>query len=64
MTHVTTTDTPYYLNGPQQGGPPNGTLKAGTQITVVENQGSYSIVRTQNGIKAHVAIDSFKPLTP
>ena len=63
MTHIITADTPYYLNGPQQARPSDGTLKAGTQITVVENQGSYSVVRTKDGIKAHVASNTFKPLS-
>jgi hypothetical protein len=64
MSHVITADTPYYLNGPQQARPPDGTLRAGTQITIVESQGSYSVVRTKDGMKAHVASDSFKPLSP
>jgi hypothetical protein len=63
MTHVMTTDTPYYLSGPQQAHPPDGTLKAGTQIIVVESQGSYSLVRTKDGVKGHVDNNSFKPLT-
>jgi hypothetical protein len=63
LTHVTTKDAPYYLSGPQQSSPPDGTLKAGTHITIVENKGSYSIVRTKDGIKAYVANDSFKALS-
>lgn len=58
----TTLDTPFYLDGPQQARPPDGTLTAGTRVTLVSAAGSYSQVILPDGRKAYVASDSLQPL--
>lgn len=62
LTHVIATETVYYKTGPQQGRPPDGTFKAGTKVTVIEKAGSYSLVRSGDGIEAYVASDALKKL--
>lgn len=49
FTHIITADTEYYTTGPQQARPPDGTLKAGTKVRVVEEAGSYCRVETEDG---------------
>jgi serpin B len=58
--HVIAADTAYYTTGPQQGRPPDGTFKAGTQVNVLKNAGSYTLVRSVDGIEAYVAEDVLK----
>ena len=58
--HVIAADTAYYTTGPQQGRPPDGTFKAGTQVNVLKNAGSYTLVRSADGIEAYVAEDVLK----
>ena len=53
-THVLKTDVVYYLGGPQQGAPPDGTLQAGTRVTLVRDEGSYSRVRTADGVECSI----------
>ena len=48
-------DAEYYLTGPQQASPPDGTFSAGTPVTVVRDAGSYSLVRSTDGIEAFVS---------
>jgi len=60
FSHVIAAETEYYTTGPQQGRPPDGTFQAGTKVSVVENAGSYSIVESENGVRAYVATDSLK----
>lgn len=57
-THVITTDAVYYKGGPQQAQPPDGTFKTGTKVTLIEEAGSYSLVRSADGIDAYVAADA------
>jgi len=57
-THVIATDALYYKGGPQQAQPPDGTFKAGTKITLIEEAGSYSLVRSADGVEAYVAADA------
>jgi hypothetical protein len=45
----------YYLQGPQQASPPDGTFAAGTKVTLVRDAGSYSLVRTADGVEAYVS---------
>jgi hypothetical protein len=52
---VITSSTAYYTDGPQQGRPPDGTLPEGTQIRVISDAGSYSVVQTADGIHAYVS---------
>jgi serpin B len=61
-THVVTIDAEYYTSGPQQGRPPDGTLKAGTKVTLVEAAGSYTRVRTPDELVAFVASDALQDL--
>jgi peptidoglycan hydrolase-like protein with peptidoglycan-binding domain len=62
FTHVVAADTEYYLTGPQQAHPPDGTLTAGTKITLLEEAGSYCRIRSEDGIEAYVSTDSLQPL--
>lgn len=62
MTHVVTYDTHYYMSGPQQARPPEGMFKTGTQVELVQDAGSYSLVRSQDGITAYVSTDALKAL--
>ncbi len=61
-THVVTADTVYYMSGPQQARPPEGKFKAGTKVTVVQNAGSYSVVRSEGGVRAYVSTASLKAI--
>ncbi len=60
FTHTITIDTEYYLGGPQQARPPEGTMKAGTKVEVVEEAGSYCRVKSEDGVVGFVAADSLK----
>ena len=60
FTHMITTDTEYYTDGPQQARPPDGTMKAGTKVNVVEGAGSYSRVKSEDGIEGYVVVDSLE----
>ena len=62
FTHVIATDTPYYLSGPQQAWPPEGSLPAGTKVTLLEEAGSYCRIRSEDGLEAYVSIDSLQAL--
>jgi hypothetical protein len=62
FTHVVAVDTEYYLTGPQQARPPDGTLPAGTKVTLLEEAGSYCRVRSEGGIEAYVSTNSLQPL--
>jgi NitT/TauT family transport system substrate-binding protein len=61
-THELTSDQPYYLTGPQQARPPEGTWKAGTKVKLEQASGSYSRVTAEDGTTAWVATDSIRPL--
>jgi hypothetical protein len=60
FTHIIATDTEYYTDGPQQSRPPDGTMKAGTKVKVVEEAGSYCRVEAEDGIVGFVAVDVVK----
>jgi hypothetical protein len=62
FTHLVVTDTKYYLSGPQQARPPDGTLSAGTKVTLLEEAGSYCRIRSEDGIEAYVSTDSLQRL--
>ena len=51
----------YYTGGPQQGRPPEGEFIKGTRVQVLENAGSYSIVRFAAGIEAYVSTGAINP---
>lgn len=62
FTHVVQVATEYYLNGPQQARPADGTLASGTLVAVVEDAGSYVVVLTEDGIRAFVSTASLKEI--
>jgi hypothetical protein len=59
-THSISEDTPYYIDGPQQARSRDGFLRKNTQIIILQNRGSYSLVLTSEGIKAYIANTSFE----
>lgn len=61
-THVVTFETNYYLSGPQQAMPPEGKLKAGTKIVIIQDAGSYSLVKSEEGVQAYISSGSFQPV--
>ena len=60
FTHTITIDTEYYTDGPQQARPPDGTMKAGTKVTLVEEAGSYCRVKSEDEIEGYVAVESLE----
>ena len=58
FTHVITAETEYYETGPQQGRPPEGNFPAGTKVNVVEEAGSYVLVKSDSGVEAYVTADA------
>ena len=61
-THVVTTDTMYYLAGPQQARPPEGTFAAGTRVVLIRDAGSYVQVRSETGVEAYISKGSLQPI--
>jgi hypothetical protein len=64
FTHVVVADTPYYLGGPQQARPPEGTLKAGTKVAVLRDTSSYLLVNSETGLRAYVAKRAVTKIEP
>ncbi len=62
VTHVISGEEVYYLDGPQQMRPPDGKFPAGTRVELVQNSGSYSMVVSEDGIRAYVSTGSLKPI--
>ena len=63
FTHVISfTDTFYYLGGPQQARPPDGTFVKGTRMVLVRDSGSYSLVTSESGLTAYVATGSLSSI--
>jgi hypothetical protein len=54
MTHVIIKRTYYYINGPYQGRPPDGTFAEGTQVEMLNEQTACSQVKSEEGITAWV----------
>jgi uncharacterized protein YgiM (DUF1202 family) len=48
----------YYKTGPQQGQPPDGKFAAGKKVNVRRRTGSYSLVRTSEGVEGYVSSDA------
>lgn len=48
-THIVIRETSYYETGPQQGRPPEGELKKGTLIIILNPSDSYPRVQTEDG---------------
>ena len=61
FSHVITIRSAYYTGGPQQARPPDGELMKGTRVRVLENAGSYSVVRTADGIEGYVSTAAIGP---
>ena len=57
FSHVITAETEYYATGPQQGRPSDGKFSAGTRVSIVEESGSYVLVKSEGGVEAYVAAD-------
>ena len=55
------TKTPYYTGGPQQGRPPEGQLWPGTPVRLLEKAGSYSLIRTADGVEAYIETAAIGP---
>lgn len=60
-THVLKVDSAYYTSSPAQGRPPDGEWKAGTKVTKLEGAGSYTRVRSEDGVEAYVSTDALDP---
>ena len=60
FSHVIVSETGHYFTGPQQGRPPDGKFAAGTKVSIVEEAGSYMLVKSEGGVEAYVAADSVK----
>ena len=61
-THSVKIETVFYLDGPQQARPPDGSLAAGTRVTLVNLAGSYAQVVLPDGRQVYLATDSLVPL--
>lgn len=61
FSHIVASEADYYTSGPQQGRPPDGRFPAGTEVTIVEDAGSYLLVRSGEGVEAYVAADAVEP---
>ena len=48
-------DTVYYLTGPQQARPPDGSFEMGMRVALVLDAGSYSLVTSESGVTAYVS---------
>ncbi|MDH3719190.1 MAG: SH3 domain-containing protein [Planctomycetota bacterium] len=55
LTHTLNTDAAFYLAGPQQGSPADGTLTQGTKIRILQTAGSYTQIETEGGLRAFVS---------
>ena len=62
VTHVINSEETYYLDGPQQMRPPDGKFKSGTKVELVQEAGSYSVVVSEDGIRAYVSTGALKPI--
>ena len=55
---VVLVDTPYYVSGPAQARPPEGVLRAGIRVRLLEQAGSHARVETGDGVRGYVASDA------
>ncbi|MEM1294062.1 MAG: hypothetical protein AAGH89_01780 [Verrucomicrobiota bacterium] len=61
FSHVVKFPTEYYLGGPQQARPPDGTFEAGTEVNLLEDSGSYLLVESKGGVQAFVSTSALEP---
>ena len=62
FTHTIKLPVEYYTGGPQQSRPPDGELAAGVKARILEESGSYTLIRTETGIEAYVSSDALQPV--
>jgi hypothetical protein len=62
FTHELIEDEVYYINGPQQARPPDGTFEKGTKVILLMDGDSYCQVVSEMDVTAYVATGSLKPL--
>jgi hypothetical protein len=60
FTHEIIEDAVYYIVGPQQSTPPDGTFEKGTKVTVLQDGGSYAQVASEADVTAYVATGALK----
>ena len=60
ITHLVIQDAIYFKSAPQQDGSPDGGFRAGTKVTLVEDAGSYALVRSADGIEAYVSVTALQ----
>ena len=60
FTHVIVGDADYYMSSPQQGSPSDGSFVKGTKVTLVRKAGSFSLVRSVDGVQAYVSTGSIR----
>ena len=56
--HVVLVGTPYHVSGPAQATPPEGVLRAGTRVRLLEQVGGHVWVETEDGVRGCVASDA------
>ncbi len=64
FTHWLERETSYYLDGPDKKSPADGSLAAGTKVTMLERDGKYCLVRTDENLSVYVARKRLKPYQP
>lgn len=58
--HVVTHTIEYYTSSPAQARSAEGELPAGTEVQIIDQMGSYVLVRTTNNIEAYIASSAIK----
>lgn len=61
-THKVSAETALYVDGPQQGRPPDGTVRAGRLVHRIETSGSYTHIQMQNDQRGWISSDALEPL--
>jgi hypothetical protein len=64
FTHIVVTDAEYYFRAPWQGGPPDGVFPVETKVKVLEKEGGYFRVRSEDRLRAWVAADNLESIEP
>ncbi|GAB3307606.1 S8/S53 family peptidase [Hymenobacter tenuis] len=61
-THLITHETAYYVVGPQQGSPPDGSLTAGTPVVMLDEHSNYCRVQLPDGNAVFVESGALQPV--
>lgn len=64
FSHVITAEVEFYTTEPQKGRSPDGKFLAGTKVNIIQQAGSYTLVRSEGGVEAYVASDAIKETEP